>query len=148
LKQNTTKGYGTLKHHLSKFSDKRKYDITFQSINNLFYGKYLAFLEDEFNLGPNSIGKDIKNIKSVMNQGLDEELHHNRAFQNKSFTKPKEKTSAVYLTMDELDHFYHFDLSGNKVENPLNVTTLIQSKLTTPIRSKLTRQIRFKLTTP
>jgi len=114
LKHNTTKGYGTLKHHLSKFSDKRKYDITFQSINNLFYGKYLAFLEDEFNLGPNSIGKDIKNIKSVMNHGLDEGLHHNRAFQNKSFTKPKEKTSAVYLTMEELDQFYHFDLSGNK----------------------------------
>ena len=34
------------------------------------------------------------------------------------------------------------------VENPLNVTTLIRSKLTTPIRSKQTRQIRFKLTTP
>ena len=34
------------------------------------------------------------------------------------------------------------------VENPLNVTTLIRSKLTTLIRSKLTRQIRFKLTTP
>ncbi|MBK8611841.1 MAG: DUF262 domain-containing protein [Chitinophagaceae bacterium] len=34
------------------------------------------------------------------------------------------------------------------LENPLNVTTLIRSKLTTPIRSKLTRQIRFKLTTP
>lgn len=34
------------------------------------------------------------------------------------------------------------------LENPLNVTTLIRSKLTTPIRSKLTRQIRSKLTTP
>lgn len=98
LQQNTTKGYGTLKHHLSKFSDKRKYDITFQSINNLFYGKYLAFLEDEFNLGPNSIGKDIKNIKSVMNHGLDEGSHHNnRAFQNKSFTSPSRKKNICRL---------------------------------------------------
>ena len=34
------------------------------------------------------------------------------------------------------------------LENPVNVTTSIRSKLTTPIRCKLTRQIRFKLTTP
>jgi site-specific recombinase XerD len=40
------------------------------------------------------------------------------------------------------------DIDSSRMENPLNVTTLIRSKLTTPIRSKLTRQIRFKLTTP
>ncbi len=38
--------------------------------------------------------------------------------------------------------------SARRLENPVNVTTLIRSKLTTPIRSKLTRQIRCKLTTP
>ena len=40
------------------------------------------------------------------------------------------------------------NLTFHLVENPVNVTTLIWSKLTTPIRCKLTRQIRLKLTTP
>ena len=42
----------------------------------------------------------------------------------------------------------HFTSDMDRVENPVNVTTLIRWKLTSQIRSKLTSQIRFKLTTP
>lgn len=42
----------------------------------------------------------------------------------------------------------HETTIDNTLENPLNVTTCIRSKLTTSIRSKLTTYIRSKLTTP
>ena len=69
-----------------------------------------------------------------------------RIYNRKDFEKTiviDERTDTVAKKLTEFLKGY-----DRYVENPVNVTTLIRSKLTTPIRSKLTRQIRSKLTTP
>lgn len=48
-----------------------------------------------------------------MNEAYERNLHKNLDFKKRSFTKPKEETSAVYLTIEELDKLFYLDLSND-----------------------------------
>lgn len=60
----------------------------------------------------NYIGSQIKNIKTIMNDGLDRDLHNILDFQKSAFTKPKEEINHIYLTMDEILAIKKIDYSG------------------------------------
>lgn len=110
--KNTTKSYKTVKGHLEEFEKKTKYKIDFESINLNFYFSYVAFLKKR-KLAPNSIGRDIKDIKTFMRMAVDMELTENLQFEKKNFAVIREETSAVYLKESELIKLYQYDLSEN-----------------------------------
>jgi len=63
--------YRSLKLHLAEFEKVKGYKVEFSSINYDFYLKFTDFLKTEYQasrnrigLAPNTIGKDIKNLKS------------------------------------------------------------------------------------
>lgn len=110
---NTLKAYKTTKHHLQKFARECKYPVSFDSINLDFYYRFTDYLKKK-GLAGNSIGKDIKNIKTFMREAVDMDLTDNLQFEKSKFTVTKEETFAVYLTTDEIIKLYHFGLSNNK----------------------------------
>ena len=111
--KNTTKSYKTIKGHLKEFEKKTGYMVSFDSINLSFYFQYVDFLKKKMKLAPNSIGRDIKDIKTFMRMAVDMELTENLQFEKKSFSVIKEETSAVYLKESELVQLSQYDLSGN-----------------------------------
>lgn len=110
--KNTTKSYKTIKGHLEEFEKKTGYKIDFDTINLNFYFSYIAFLKKK-KLAPNSIGRDIKDIKTFMRMAVDMELTENLQFEKKNFAVIREETSAVYLKESELVKLYQYDLSEN-----------------------------------
>jgi integrase len=111
--RNTTKSYKTVKGHLQEFEKKKGYKITFETINLTFYFQYIEFLKNFIKLAPNSIGRDIKDIKTFMRMAVDMELTDNMQFEKRNFSVIREETSAVYLKESELVQLYQYDLSGN-----------------------------------
>lgn len=110
--KNTTKSYKTVKEHLKNFEKKLKYDVNFETINLDFYFKYIDYLKKIQKLSPNSIGRDIKDIKTFMRMAVDMELTDNMQFEKRNFSVIREETSAVYLKESELIKLYQFNLSS------------------------------------
>lgn len=111
--KNTIKSYRTIKGHLEEFEKKVGYKVSFETINLDFYFKYVDFLKKRKRLSPNSIGRDIKDIKTFMRMAVDMELTDNLQFEKRNFAVIREETSAVSLRENELVELYQYDLSGN-----------------------------------
>ncbi|NLO04096.1 MAG: site-specific integrase [Bacteroidales bacterium] len=84
--------------------------LDFEDITITFYKNFVRFLTDE-GYKTNTIGKFIKLLKFVMNKALAEGKHKNRQFQDKAFSGFTEDSHAVYLTTEEIDRIYNYDLS-------------------------------------
>jgi site-specific recombinase XerD len=110
---NTIKTYRTTLNHLLAFERERRYPVTYESINMDFHNKYTSYLES-INLSINSIGKDIKNIKTFMNAASDFGYTDNEQFKKKRFCVPKEPTYSVALKEQEVLRLYQHDFSGNR----------------------------------
>lgn len=110
--RNTIKSYKTVKGHLLAFQKNTGYEVGFETINLSFYFSYIKYLTDKLKLAKNSIGRDIKDIKTFMRMAVDMELTENLQFEKRHFSVLREETSAVYLKESELVNLYQFDLSG------------------------------------
>lgn len=83
----------------------------FDDIDMNFYDKYVSFFEKK-NYKTNSIGKQIKSLKVVLNAALSENIHNNREFQRKEFKTLKNEVTNVYLDTEELQRMEEIDLSS------------------------------------
>lgn len=84
--------------------------LKFDDINLTFYHKFVSFLERE-NYSLNSIGKHVKNLKTILNDALINGVSKNTVFKNRSFKVLKETTTDIYLTIEELEILASIDLS-------------------------------------
>lgn len=111
---NTLKSYTTTKSHLQAFDLKTRYHVSFENINLDFFYGYTSFLNKELALKPNTIGKDITILKTVLNEAVDLGLTTNLQFKHKKFSIAEEETDAVYLTEKEIIALYRYNFSKNK----------------------------------
>ena len=109
-KPTSVKVYKEFKTQFATFQNARgKYD--FKDINMDFYNKYTAhFAKKDYKT--NSIGKQIKCLKTILSAALDEGIHYNDSFQKKDFKTLKTDVHNVYLDIPELDLLEEIDLSG------------------------------------
>jgi integrase len=84
----------------------------FEDVTLNFYYDFMKFLKRK-NYSTNYVGKMIKVLKMVMNEGLERKLHANLDFKLKRFVKPTEETPQIYLNVEELQRFENVDLSNN-----------------------------------
>ena len=93
----------------------QEYDsqLTFASINLAFYQDFVTHLTEVKNLGINTIGTRIKNLKTFMNYALEKGYTANLEHQHKKFKKVQETTETIYLNKKELSAIYKLDLTGN-----------------------------------
>jgi len=111
LAKGTLKPYKNSLRILKDYEKQKRVKLTFQHITLSFHSDFIQFLQDQ-NFSDNYIGSQIKNIKTIMNDGLDRDLHKNLDFQKSAFTKPKEEINHIYLTMDEISAIKKIDYSG------------------------------------
>lgn len=84
--------------------------IDFEDFNLDFYYDFIRFLEED-DKSLNTIGKHIKNLKSFLKSATENRINKNLAYTSSEFKAPKELTTAIYLTQDEINSMYSLDLS-------------------------------------
>lgn len=110
----TYRSYNQTLKLLKLYEKQYKIILNFDSIDLNFYRSFVDMLEDEgFSL--NTIGKHIKNLKTFLNDALVNGVSNNIIFKNREFKSPKEVTTDIYLTTDEIKTLADKDFS----ERPL-----------------------------
>ncbi len=122
-KRTTDKGKrfaeGTIKNYqgcLIQFKDyqsKKRKKIQFEDVTMDLYDNLVEFFNKK-NYSPNTIGRHMKNLKTIMRAALEEGLHENKEFQRKKFKTIKVDTTEIYLTEKEVKALFNLDLSKNK----------------------------------
>lgn len=87
---------------LIEFEKSENYKITFKSINIGFYFSFIEYLEDVHEMSPNTIGKQIKNIKMFMNTANEDGYTDFSGHKHKHFKVLREDSFQIYLNDDEL----------------------------------------------
>jgi integrase len=135
----TVHNYKALNRHLQDFQRLKNFKVDFETINRDFFNKYISFLEDHIwkiswqkekgkkslrktiiskqpgeGLSVNSIAKDIRKLKSVLNEAVENGYTNNQEFKKGYFSFSEEETDAVYLSDKEIITLYRHDFSKNK----------------------------------
>ncbi|MBP6794583.1 MAG: site-specific integrase [Saprospiraceae bacterium] len=113
VKPSTLQVYRKTLDHLNNFEKYNKLKLSFDNIDQEFYASFVGYLRNEKNLSNNTIGKQIKTIKTVLRHALEAKKHNNRDFESKSFKTLNEEAESIYLTEDELMKIESLDLSQN-----------------------------------
>lgn len=116
--------YKTVFKYLKSYASKNKI-VDFDTIDLEFYNKYITYLNKEYNLSSNTIGKHIKTIKSFLNEATERGLNDNLEFKKKKFKVFKEDSDTVYLSIKELIKIEDLDLSQNEKLNKVRDLFLI-----------------------
>lgn len=110
----------TLKTHQTTLTNLEEYklysssSIDFDSIDLGFHSDFISWLTNEKEYAINSIGNQIKHLKTWLRASHKERLHDNRIFEDDEFNKPVEESDSVYLTDGDLTEIYNLDLTKNK----------------------------------
>jgi integrase len=123
--QATAKSYTSTFNRLKVFIALNRRKLDFTDINIEFYLDYTSHLSKVLKLAANSIGKDIKNIKVVMNEALERELHSNLQYKSKKFSVSNELTDSIYLNENELQELENLDLTEDSKLNNIRDLFLI-----------------------
>lgn len=104
-----------LEKHLRAFSKKEHYALSYESINLVFYAKFVAFLEKqpgrtgaEYN--QNTVGNYVKKLKMFLNWAKTNNWHTNEAYRSKEFKIPSQRVETHYLTAEEKTALLYLDL--------------------------------------
>lgn len=106
--------YRQLSHELLSYS---KRPVQFADIDYTFFEGFKAFLS--VGRKPNTVQGYLKVLKTVMREGFDHGVSQNRFFESSKYKVPSERTSSVYLSIDELARIEDLKLTGtaNDVRN-------------------------------
>ena len=112
--------YGTLRSYKGfkqQFDHFQKYlgrELNFEDITIDMYDEYIRWFNSK-NYSPNTIGRHIKHLKTIMRNARDKGLHSNIEIERKKFKTLKTDVQSVYLTEEELKRLYNLDLSTRPV---------------------------------
>lgn len=119
----TINNFETLKKHLLNFERLKRYRIDFDNINKEFFNKYTTFLKDHLpakykdwtpGISNSSIAKDIRTLKVVMNEAVENGYTNNQEFKKAYFSYAEDEADSVYLSDQEIIKLSRRDFSNNK----------------------------------
>lgn len=100
--QNSTlKNFKGFQTQFTLFQELKGKKCNFNDITIDFYDSFVAFFVAK-NYSPNTIGRHIKNLKTIMHMSRDEGLHNNTEVDRKKFRTIKEPVDSIYLTESDL----------------------------------------------
>jgi integrase len=108
----TIQKYKTLEQHLLNFQRDKKYKITFDSIDAIFYEKFMGYYIQDLKVLNNTTGKYISSLKSFLHWATERKYNTNLGFVK--FKAINTCADIIYLTNEELMSIYELDLSANK----------------------------------
>ena len=107
-------GEGTLRTYKNTLNKLKKFDgevykLKFEKITVDFYDDFINWLYD-YNYSANYAGTIIKILKTIMGAAFERDLHRSMDYTKKYFRKPVEKVYNIFLTEEELERLYNYDL--------------------------------------
>jgi integrase len=118
--KSTLAKYRVHKNHLTSFSQKHKYKLSFDTIDLQFFDLFKVYLTQELRHTDNTLWKDFAILKTFMNWALDRGLHQNLTY--KKFKAPQKEVELIYLTEPELMLLYNAKLPlGSKLDKVRDV---------------------------
>lgn len=104
IKKSTQRQYKQIKSHLVAFLDSAgKSDMETDELTAQFYAKFVNFLYAEQGLKKNTVGKMVRNLKTVINNAVPRSQRSNCEFADRdSCNAFAEEVDNIYLTEDEL----------------------------------------------
>jgi integrase len=109
--QSTLLKYQGILNHLKAFSEKKKYVLTFQGMDMRFFDEMRNYLVKDLEHKDNTVWKTFATLKAFLSWALDRDYHQNLTF--KKFNAPQKDVDIIYLTKEELDKLYDFNLTMN-----------------------------------
>jgi len=103
------KHYNALKTHLETFQEKSGFRVDFETVGKIFYIKFTDYLK-ELGLKPNTIGSQVKKVKRLMNEALEDNLTTNQDHRKREFKVTKEEVDTIYLTEDDIKVLYEMSI--------------------------------------
>jgi len=109
----TIKRYIYNKTLLIDYSEKTKYKLNFNTIDDVFYNKFIAFCVQEREHSTNTLSRNIGLFKTFMFWALENKYTYNDKF--KGFKNIKRfETDEVALSIEQVKYIYEFNLTNNK----------------------------------
>lgn len=110
---------------LKDFEKDENFKLSFQTINIDFYYSFIEYLELTNEMSPNTIGKQIKNVKMFMNTANENGISNCSGHKHKHFKVIKQESFQVYLNEEELKSLYELELKLNSIEDRVRDLFLI-----------------------
>jgi len=110
----TIKNFEGFKTQFDLFQAENRKKLNYEHITIDFYDEFVKFFTLK-NYSPNTIGRHIKNLKTIMRIARDEGRHSNNEIDRLKFKILKVEVQNIYLDENELTRMYELDLSENKV---------------------------------
>jgi len=87
--------------------------LDFKDITIDFYDEFVSYFTQK-NLSPNTIGRHIKNLKTIMRSAKESGYHNNTETERKKFKTLDIEVENIYLTENEVNKIFKLNLSGDK----------------------------------
>lgn len=117
LEQTGIKHHGTINCYNASLSCLKLYckekncTLDFDDINLTFYNSYISFMNETKKYAQNTIGNQIKNLKTFLNEATERGINNNVEFRSRKFKKVYHDVDNVYLNKEEVKAIYNLDLS-------------------------------------
>lgn len=115
-KEGTIKNFKGFKEQFNTYQAQRNKRLNYDLITIDFYDDFVQFFNAK-NYSPNTTGRHIKNLKTLMRFSRDEGLHDNREIDRKKFKILKVEVQNIYLNDEEINSMLELDLSSNRVQD-------------------------------
>ncbi|WP_086983941.1 site-specific integrase [Elizabethkingia anophelis] len=114
IEHSTVKTYRTTVNKLREYEKYARVQLNWHNINMDFYDDFLEFYTSIEGLTNSGFGKNIKNIKSIMNDAMENGFNTCNGHNHKNFIVLKEDVDNIYLTEEEIERLITLDLSNDK----------------------------------
>jgi integrase len=110
----TIKNFKGFQVQFNNYQNEKHKKLNFENITIDFYNDYTGyFTQKDYSL--NTIGRHVKNLKTIMRAARDEGLHQNNEIDRKHFKILKTDVDSIYLTEKEIQDIYKLDLAKEPV---------------------------------
>lgn len=106
----TIKNFKGFQVQFDEFQESIRKVLNYNDITIDLYDSLIQFFNAK-NYSPNTIGRHIKNLKSIMRNARDEGLHSNFETERKKFKAIRAEVKNIYLSETELNKMYALNLS-------------------------------------
>ncbi|MFI0429609.1 tyrosine-type recombinase/integrase [Mariniflexile sp. HMF6888] len=114
-KPSTIKRYQNIRNHFEEFEIKRKYKLTFSTINDTFFTEFTDYCYTTSDHSTNTFARNMGLIKTFLYWAFKKNYTYNNSF--KDFKNPERvATEEIALTMDQLQSIFEHDTKSKSLE--------------------------------
>jgi integrase len=117
VKPRTIQHYTTTLNKVESFESFSNRKLLIEDINLKFHNDFVAFLEKQQKLNPNTIGGYVDDIKLMINNADKKGIKINNEIKLQGFYTPSNKTRDIYLNEDEINLIFKHTFTVDYLDN-------------------------------